>query len=178
MRVDIANNNHTVIDYDEIQQFVNSRYISAPEATWKLLEYPIQNKSHTIVRLTVHLPLQNDLIFRPGDEETVLRKNHETTLTAWFKLSETDEDARTIMYHCIPFYYTWKTDVKKWKKRVRYIPNTIGRIHTVSPREVKRYYLRLLLLNCPGAKGFEDLKTVDCEIFSSFQQAAIRKGLV
>ncbi len=48
----------------------------------------------------------------------------------------------------------------------------------MSPREGERYFLRLLLLHVTGAKSFVDMRTVDGEVRSSFQQACSRRGLL
>ncbi|GBM15167.1 hypothetical protein AVEN_39084-1 [Araneus ventricosus] len=44
------------LDHDEILSFVEGRYVSAPEAMWRLNEFNLSHKSHTVVRLAVHLP--------------------------------------------------------------------------------------------------------------------------
>lgn len=35
-------------DYDEIKQYINTRYVSPPEALYRLLEYPMHELSHFI----------------------------------------------------------------------------------------------------------------------------------
>ena len=64
-----------------------------------------------------------------------------------------------------------------WKKRQR-SRKVVTRLSYVSPRDSERYCLRLLLLNTPGAKSFEDLRTVDGIIFSSFREACLYKNLL
>ncbi len=49
---------------------------------------------------------------------------------------------------------------------------------TVSPREGERYFLHLLLLHATGAKSYDDVRTVDSEVCSSFRQACSRRGLL
>ena len=44
------------ISSDEIKQYINTRYVSAPEAAWRLFEYRMQARSHTVEKLSVHLP--------------------------------------------------------------------------------------------------------------------------
>jgi hypothetical protein len=44
------------LDHDEISTFLDARYVSAPEAIWRLMEFKMHDQSHTITRLTVHLP--------------------------------------------------------------------------------------------------------------------------
>ncbi|KFM66202.1 hypothetical protein X975_22709, partial [Stegodyphus mimosarum] len=45
--------------WDEIKCFLNARYVSAPEAVWRLFEKRMHSKSHAIIRLPVHLVLLN-----------------------------------------------------------------------------------------------------------------------
>ena len=40
---------------DEVDEFVNCRYINAGEATWKLLEQDITGRSHSVQKLACHL---------------------------------------------------------------------------------------------------------------------------
>ena len=78
---------------DEISRFLDSRYVGPPEACWRLLEYPMHDKSHTIVRLAVHDDMQHSLVFKAGEAKNTLDKAAEasTTLLAWFKLNEKEE---------------------------------------------------------------------------------------
>ena len=41
--------------HDEITTYLNCRYISAPEAIWRLSEYRMHEHAHTIYRLAIHL---------------------------------------------------------------------------------------------------------------------------
>lgn len=43
-------------NFDEIQKHIDSRYISAPEAMWRILGNDMHKQSHTIIRLPVNLP--------------------------------------------------------------------------------------------------------------------------
>ena len=56
----------------------------------------------------------------------------------------------------------------------------IERIPTISlsPHQAELYYLRLLLRHKPGANSFEDLKTINGTICTSFQDACNRLGLL
>jgi hypothetical protein len=51
------------IDHDEVQKYVDGRYVSAPDAAWKIFRYEMQEKSHTIVQLPVHLKGQENFLF-------------------------------------------------------------------------------------------------------------------
>ncbi|GBM22542.1 hypothetical protein AVEN_183974-1 [Araneus ventricosus] len=50
------------LDHDEILSFVEGRYVSAPEFMWRLNEFSLSHKSHTAVRLAVHLPQQQPIV--------------------------------------------------------------------------------------------------------------------
>ncbi|XP_065674113.1 uncharacterized protein LOC136091057 [Hydra vulgaris] len=52
----------------------NCRYVSAPEALWRIFEYPIVNMSHTIFRLKIHLPENQIVNFREGEEQVALHR--------------------------------------------------------------------------------------------------------
>ncbi|CAG8745924.1 2124_t:CDS:1, partial [Acaulospora morrowiae] len=54
----------------------------------------------------------------------------------------------------------------------------IGRMYTVYPSDMERFCLRLLLLHTPGAKSFEDLRTVNNYIYASFREAALIRELL
>ena len=53
------------ITHDEIQTYLDARYISPPEAIWQLSEYKMNDHSHMIIRLPVHLPGQQPVYFKP-----------------------------------------------------------------------------------------------------------------
>jgi hypothetical protein len=42
--------------WDEIKQYIDSIYVSAPEACWLIFALPLTSRSHTVYRLAVHLP--------------------------------------------------------------------------------------------------------------------------
>eukprot|EP00733_Pompholyxophrys_punicea_P001399 Pompholyxophrys_punicea_v1_NODE_684_length_1459_cov_6.711538.p2 type:complete len:137 gc:universal NODE_684_length_1459_cov_6.711538:282-692(+) len=60
---------------------------------------------------------------------------------------------------------------KKWQRRLRG-PRPIGRLYFVHPSEGERFYLRLLLCHIPGARSFEELKTVRRVVCETFREAA------
>ena len=41
--------------YDEISNYIDSRYVSPMEAAWRIEELPVSDRSHPIVRLAVHV---------------------------------------------------------------------------------------------------------------------------
>ncbi|CAF4463959.1 unnamed protein product [Rotaria sp. Silwood2] len=75
------------LELDEIKAHLDARYFSAPEAAWRLFEFPLNDKSHAIIRLAVHLPNQQPVYFAAENEQQALEKavSKDTTLIAWFK---------------------------------------------------------------------------------------------
>ena len=147
---------------------------------WRLSEYDMHGKSHTITRLPVHLPEQQNVYFRPGNEEDALHRATETKLTAWFRLNADPVNgarARQCLYPEIPEKFVFHKDEGCWKTRKRG-DKIIGRMYSVSPRDREKYCLRLLLLHVRGATSYEDLRSVNGVVCGSFQEACIAKGLL
>ena len=71
------------------------------------MEYSLHEISHAIIRLAVHLPLEQSVIFEEGQEQDTLERNEHTTLTAWFALNDSNPEARVHLYHDIPKYYVF-----------------------------------------------------------------------
>ncbi len=143
---------------NEIDQYINTRYVSAPEAMWRLSEYKMSDRSHNIIRLPVHLQYEQNIVFEEGmEKETVESASNKLThLLVWFKLHQNDENARQYLYTEIPYHYVYQK--KKWVKRQRDNDNVITRLYAVNPRDKERFYLRTLLLNVRGALSFVILR--------------------
>lgn len=171
-------NNGDTENYDEILSYVNVRYVSAHESCWRLFENEMQEQSHTIIRLAVHEPNNQNVYFTHGSEEDAVNSaiGKHTTLTAWFHLNSTDQEAKSIYYADIPNNYIFCQNT--WKKRKQRGNKVIGRMYAVAPNDPERYFIRLLLLHVKGATSFESLRTVNNSIYSTFREAAIALGLV
>ncbi|KAK6013623.1 hypothetical protein OSTOST_21058 [Ostertagia ostertagi] len=181
-----AGNNENV---DEIKQHLNTRYVCAPQSMHRIFGFSMQEKSHTVCRLAVHLPEFQTVQFVQGREQQYLDHAQQcfTTLTAYFELnrqhaqadggiSRNSIDARELYYYQIPEYFIFKPR-SGWSPRERG-GNQIGRMYTVSPRDNERYCLRILLLNTKGKTSFEDIRTVDGITFSTFAEAAKHAGFL
>ena len=104
------------LDHDEIKTFMDSRYVSAPEAAWRLFGFNMLAQSHIIIRFLVHLPNEQNVYF---NEHNILQKMQEyaekdTKLTAWFKRNQEDEKARTVLYSDFPKHYVFEEKHRKW----------------------------------------------------------------
>ena len=106
------------VHHDEILQYLNARYVGPHQAVFRIMQYKFHDRSHTIIRLAVHLPLQQNVYFQEGREQQVLHRNPNTTLTAWFELNDHDQHAHQYLYHEIPEHYTFDKGTKTWKRKV------------------------------------------------------------
>jgi len=180
-----ANNNgqHTLNStepVDEIKMYLDARYVSSSESIWRIFHYKMHGRSPTVQRLAVHLQDQQSVTFRKGEDlqRVVDRANSRyTTLTAWFQANLEDVAARVHKYSEFPNHYTWDETKHMWKPR-KNAASAIGRLYMVQPSEGERYYLRTLLTHVRGATSFDNLKTVNGYICSSFKEACIRLSLL
>lgn len=115
--IDVAINNNNEIEYNEIEHYLSHRYVSASEACYRLLEFDMHSRSHNIIHLAVHLPLEQNIYFHHGKENEALTNSNETTLTAWFDLNKNNPEARKYKYCDIPKHYRFCNKTKSWLKR-------------------------------------------------------------
>ena len=57
------------LNHDEILQHLNARYVRPHQAVFRIMQYKMYDKSHIIIRLAVHLPLQQNVYYRDGNGE-------------------------------------------------------------------------------------------------------------
>jgi hypothetical protein len=168
-------------EVDEIRQYRDARWVTPPEALWRIYGFELSKIHPSVLQLQLHLENMhmvsyndkeniNDVISRDGTDRSML--------TAYFEANNLDEKARGILYRDFPEHYTWQRSGKFWQERKRKGMLQVGRIVTAHPAEGERYYLRVLLNHVPGATSYNDLKTVDGQVMSSFREAAEKRGLI
>nr|XP_012555905.2 uncharacterized protein LOC105844166 [Hydra vulgaris] len=108
------------VDHDEINTYLDCRFVSAPEALWRIYEYSISDMSHTIIRLQIHLPDNQRVYFNEGEEQVAIDRaaQRDTHLTAWFKLNAENNEARQYSYVEIPYHFVFGKNCM-WKVRQR-----------------------------------------------------------
>ena len=168
---------------DEVENFINARYLGASECVLKILKFPIHYRSHSVVKLACHLPGEQSVLFEEGEEgEALDRGEPETRLTAFFKANAEDESedksARSLLYTEFPGHFNYGKG--KWTKKKQNLGKAIGRIPTVSlcAKQMETYSLRILLNHVRGPTCFEDLRTVEGAVLSTFQEACQKLGLL
>ena len=183
--VDMATLKASVTNHkDEIEYFVNGRYITAPEACHKLFGFEILNVSPPTVRLPVHLEGQKwRRLGRVGDQRQPADKPSE--LEAFFLLNQerlADGDTEDLYYTNVSKYYTWKSDEHVWAKRINCEKSKIGyslnRMDNVLMKVREQYFLRLLLLEVPSPTCYQDLRTVNGAVHATYEDACRARGML
>ena len=104
-----------MLNHDEITTFVDARYVSAPEAAWRIFEFYMHHQSHTVIRLAIHLPDQQNVYFHAGNEAEAVERisTCHTHLTAWFELNRQSSEAVHLLYTEMPLHYIFDVKLRK-----------------------------------------------------------------
>ena len=173
---------------NEIQLYVNSRFIDSHLAVGRICEFNLQDRYPSVIRLDIHDENKQFVYFRPGQEIDKVSNPKKTKLTAWMEYNKSnvkesssyDEDADKYTYMEFPEHYTFVVKNMCWKKRARESKNVscIGRIHAVPRSSDDRYYLRMLLHHKKGATSFQDVRTYQSVVYDTYKAAANAMGLL
>ena len=71
---------------DEIAEYIDARYLSAPEACWRLFGFQMQARSHPVERLPVHLPFGQTVLFEKARKRKLCTRRHRRILNYWLGL--------------------------------------------------------------------------------------------
>ncbi|PWZ57558.1 ATP-dependent DNA helicase PIF1 [Zea mays] len=169
-------------DVDEIKQYRDARWVTPPEALWRIYGFELSQNSPPVMQLQLHLPNMHMVAFheRQMVERVVNRPGADRSmLTAYFEANRLHEEAQGILYRDFPEWYTWQSGKGKvWQRRKRDTGGQVGRIISAHPAEGERYYLRVLLNHVTGATSYVDLRTIDGVTLPTFREAAERRGLL
>ncbi|ONM24697.1 hypothetical protein ZEAMMB73_Zm00001d006675 [Zea mays] len=169
-------------DVDEIKQYRDARWVTPPEALWRIYGFELSQNSPPMMQLQLHLPNMHMVAIheRQMVERVVNRLGVDRSmLTTYFEANRLHEEARGILYRDFPEWYTWQSGKGKvWQRRKRDTGGQVGRIVSAHPAEGERYYLRVLLNHVTGATSYVDLRTIDGVTLPIFREAAERRGLL
>ncbi|GJV95240.1 putative PIF1 DNA helicase/replication protein A1-like protein [Tanacetum coccineum] len=100
-----------------------------------------------------------------------------TINTLRFKeINKTDTLAQTLTYVEFPKYFVWNKKTRKWTRRKK--GSAVGRINYV-PRSIgEAFFLRILLNQKKGPRGYEHLKTHNKKEYATFQDTCYAMGLL
>ena len=174
---------------DEIKDYVDARYLSAPEAAWRILGFHITSKTPSVCSLPVHLPEKNIRRFSGGktsDETTslLIRYFNRPRLPTFENVTYCDYFKEYILYEWSdgsvlqPGHFLEETIPHCVRHRVspRQVGTKVSRMEMVSPTSGELFYLRCLLARRP-ATSYANLRTVDGVVYDTFHEAAVRFGL-
>ena len=164
---------------NEVEKYLHARYIGPSEAVWRLFEFPIHEEDPTVILLLIHLPDRQTIYFDPqashGDIRDKLSDN-KTMLMAWFEYNQRNVDGRSYLYQEFPEHFVFDNTNKVWKPRKKGF--AIGRMFYINPICGEPYHLRLLLTVRRGIRSFDELRTVDGKLCSTFKEACLQLNLI
>jgi len=167
---------------DEVQLYLDARYISSCESGWRIYEFHMHEESPSVKRLQVHVEGE-DLISwdeeQAPDAQTVMEQaaSRDSTLSAYFKANEKyPNEAKDLLYQDFPSKFVWQAKQRKWTPRQQGF--SIGRMYYASPRAGERFYLRTLLTAIKGATSFEGLRTFGDYVCATYREACLMHGLL
>ncbi|XP_071681794.1 uncharacterized protein [Lolium perenne] len=130
---------------DEIKRFIDARWITPPEAMWRIFGFTLCENHPAVLQLQLHMPNMHMVTFKAGEslDDVLARDNaSKSMLTEYFAANREHEWARDILYKDFPGWFTWQ-QTKYWKPREKSFQ--VGRIVSANPAEGERYFLRVLL---------------------------------
>jgi hypothetical protein len=155
--------------HDEITKYLNARYVSASEACWRLFNFGLQEKSHKVERLPVHLQNQQSVIFQEGENiSTVLEKSSHTKLTCYFETCANDPNLN-LRYIDFSKHFVWNSG--NWQPKKKGGEKVILRMYMCSPSDKERFYLRMLLMQIRGATSYKDVRTINGILYDTYEEA-------
>ncbi|XP_042941120.1 uncharacterized protein LOC122275879 [Carya illinoinensis] len=164
---------------DEIEQFQSGKWITPPEAMWRIYDFTLNEIYPSVYSLHLHLEDQHLVSFHAHEDlNNVLNSytSKKSMLSEFFYRNQIDENARKLLYREFPEKFVWDSQCRIWTPRKK--KTVIGRIVTANPFEGERYYLRMLLNHIRGVTSFEKLRTVNGVVLPMYREAATSHGLL
>uniref|UniRef100_A0ACD5ZBE1 Uncharacterized protein n=1 Tax=Avena sativa TaxID=4498 RepID=A0ACD5ZBE1_AVESA len=164
---------------NEVNEYVEARYICEYDALWRVFGFTIHGKTPSVERLPVHLPGMNTVRFSDDTDLTRIVDSdflRRTKLTEWFVANSLFPDARSLTYCDFATEWTWDSENRSWHARGG--GEKIGRIYYVQPNVGELYYLRTLLMIVKGATCYADIRTYEGITYRLFKEACAARGLL
>ncbi|XP_050915713.1 uncharacterized protein LOC127130792 [Lathyrus oleraceus] len=164
---------------DEIKQYIDCRYVSPSEASWRIFSFPIHGRKPAVERMYFHCEGQNSVYYTDFDRiNTVLEKPSvtESMFTSWFEANCKYPEAQNLTYSKFVSKFVYVKKKREWKPRQK--GYTIGRLIWVPPTTGELYYLRLMITHVKGPRSYNDIKTVNNVKYDTFRDACFAMGFI
>ena len=105
---------------DEVQQFLNCRYISACEASWGAFGFPIHHRYSAVERLSFHLPNQQYVVYESNVDVSELVDNPRVCESQFLSLMEIngkEEEVRKLTYYEFPKKFVYHKKKREFGQR-------------------------------------------------------------
>lgn len=171
---------------NEIEQYATKRYVGSSDAAWRTLEFDVTAREPTVKQLSVHLPNQQSVFFKPGTEAQAVAQAGSDLIT-YFNRPVGDEFDR-LTY--LDFYEKYIIHSKRPSTKNAQILETsnhkfitkrqrgelVARLFWVAPNRGEQFYLRILVKSFP-CRSYTDLFNLGGSGCTTFQEAAKTVGL-
>ncbi|KAK2417432.1 hypothetical protein QL285_039731 [Trifolium repens] len=164
---------------DEIQQYIDCRYVSPSEACWRIFSFKIHGRQPAVERMFYHLVGENTICYTDHDRmENILEKASvtESMFTSWLQANETYPSARKLTYGQFVTQFTYSKKKKSWSPRKRGFK--IGRLIWVPPTTGELFYLRMMLTVVKGPTSYEAIRKVRDIQYLTFREACFAMGFL
>ena len=184
---------------DEIADYWDARYLSAGEATWRILGFHVTKKEPAVTSLPIHLPgssSHHQYLRRDNTESTLslLNRYFQRPVGFFTDISGIQRQFSDLTYaEYFTLFRLTRFDVRNASNQRYFVENSdalprmhvvqrdiahphLSRINPVRPSQGELFYLRAILQSRP-VLSFIDARTVNDEVYETFQEAAIALGL-
>jgi hypothetical protein len=188
----IINEEKKVEVVDEVQEYIDARYLGASEACWRIFGKRLHERFPPVDRLPFHVENQQRILFDPTDPGAAIERAAETNFLQFMATCAKERviplpeallrghpGASELTYPKFVQYYHWKKNSRIWVRRT--IPpktSTVGRMFMAGPRQGERFYLRMLLHIVKGPISYEYIRTHDGYECSTFKESCFLRGLL
>ncbi|XP_076918476.1 uncharacterized protein LOC143578911 [Bidens hawaiensis] len=166
---------------NEIQNFLDGRFICPHEACWRILNFHIHERNPAVQSLVVHLENMQNITFRDNDllhNVSSNTFNRRTTLTEWLSNNKYDSTGRHLRYIDYLAEYSWNLQSRSWVRRTLNTQPTIGRLIYIHPSCGETFYLRMLLGYQKGCQSYHCIRTVNGRPYPTFRASCEVLGLL
>ncbi|PIA37966.1 LOW QUALITY PROTEIN: hypothetical protein AQUCO_02900072v1 [Aquilegia coerulea] len=164
---------------DRVTMEVRSADNIERESVSRIFMFPLNKMYPLVYSLDVQTPNMHELLLSENQAASDLVEDEDlsrTMLTEFFTKNSNDPLAQQYLYREFPEHYIWSLANKCWEERQGY-QRVIGRLHSTSPSDGEKFYVRLLLIHKRDLTSFDDLKTIEGVMHTTFKEAAEHMGL-